>query len=242
MRYGIFSDIHSNLEALDKVIKAYEKESIDTYLCAGDVVGYATNPKECIEKVKSLASMTVAGNHDWATVNLFSLEYFNPLAEEALLWTRKTLDDKERYFLETLKLIYENKDLTLVHGTLDNPQEFDYMTDEYTAKRTSKILKTNICFVGHTHVAGIFIEDNQGNLYYNEEGFQEILPEHRYIVNVGSVGQPRDNNPKAAYCIYDTERKEIQIKRVDYDMETARKKIISCGLPRFLGDRLFVGR
>jgi predicted phosphodiesterase len=242
MRYGIFSDIHSNLEALDTVIKAYKKESIDIYLCGGDAVGYAANPKECIEKVKSLANITVAGNHDWAGVDLFSLEYFNPLAKEAILWMRKILDDNERYFLETLKLVYENKDLTLVHGTLDNPQEFDYMTDEYTAQRTFKILKTNICFVGHSHVAGIFIEDELGKLYYNEEGFQEILPTHKYIVNVGSVGQPRDHNPKAAYCIYDTEKKEIRIKRINYDIESVRKKIITCGLPKFLGDRLLVGR
>ncbi len=108
MRYGIFSDVHSNLEALNAVIDVYKKESIDKYLCGGDVVGYAANPNECVEKVKPLATVTVAGNHDWAAVNLFNLDYFNPVAKEAILWTKGKLDNKSSYFLETLKLVYKD--------------------------------------------------------------------------------------------------------------------------------------
>lgn len=242
MRYGIFSDIHSNLEAFDSVIKAYKSEAIDKYLCIGDVVGYATNPKECIEKVSKLAMITVAGNHDWAAVNLFSLDYFNEIAKEALLWARRNIDDTDRIFLESLKPTYKNKDFTLVHGTLDNPQEFNYMTDGYIAEETFRILDTNICFVGHTHHPGAFIKDKNESMHYRQDGSYDIKPDNKYIINVGSVGQPRDANPKAAYCIYDSEKREVRIKRIAYDFESSRKKIIDAGLAKFLGDRLLSGR
>jgi len=242
MRYGIFSDIHSNLEALDAAIKAYKKEDIDKYLCIGDVVGYATNPKECLEKVKRLSMITVAGNHDWASVNLFSTDYFNPLAKEAVSWTQRNLDDRGRYFLEGLPLVYKNEDLTMVHGTLHEPDEFNYMTDGYIASHTFELLETDICFVGHTHVPGIFIKSKDGRVRYQVEGNTDIKEGNRYIMNVGSIGQPRDGNPKAAYCIYDTDKKNAQIKRINYDIQAARKKIIAEGLPKFLGERLIIGR
>jgi predicted phosphodiesterase len=242
MRYGIFSDVHSNLEALEAVIEAYKREDIDKYLCAGDVVGYAANPKECIEKAKTLAMITVAGNHDLASVDLFSTDYFNPAASKAISWTKHNLGNQDRYFLESLKLVYQNEDLTLVHGTLDNPQDFDYMLDGYTASKTFALIETRLCFIGHSHVAGIFIQDVKGRIDYREDNSIGIKDGFRYIVNVGSVGQPRDGNPKAAYSIYDTDNKEVKIKRVSYDMEKAKKKIFEAGLPGSLGERLLLGK
>lgn len=242
MRYGIFADIHSNLEALDAVIEAYQKEAIDKYLCIGDSVGYAANPKECVKKIRQLSWAVVAGNHDWASVYLFSVDYFNPVAAEAIFWTRQNLDDDSRYFLENLKPVYRNEDLTLVHGTLDNPQEFNYMTDGYIAWETFKILETDICFIGHTHVPGVFMTDKDGHMQYRKDDFIEIKKGFKYIINAGSVGQPRDGDPKAAYSIYDTDKKEVRIKRMDYNIEVTRKKIIAAGLPGFLADRLLAGR
>ncbi|OGX17098.1 MAG: hypothetical protein A3K83_01945 [Omnitrophica WOR_2 bacterium RBG_13_44_8b] len=242
MRYAIFADVHSNLEALDVVINASKHESIDKYLCAGDIVGYGANPNECIEKVKTIAMIALAGNHDWAAVNLFSTDYFNPAAKEAVFWTKKNLAEKNRSFLGSLKLVYKDEDLTLVHGTLDNPQDFNYMVDGYSAQETLKLMETKICFVGHTHVAGIFMRDRYGGLHYGKEAAVDIKPGNKYVVNVGSVGQPRDGIPKAAYCVYDTEKKSIQLKRADYDLKLARKKIMAAGLPQFLADRLIMGR
>lgn len=242
MRYGIFSDIHSNLEALDTVIEAYRKEKIDRYLCVGDVVGYASSPKECIEKIRMLVMITLAGNHDWASVNLISTDYFNPDALEAVFWTQRNLDEEGRYFLEHLMLVYKNEDLTMVHGTLDEPGDFNYMTDGYIASRTFELLETNICFVGHTHVPGVFIKSKDSRIRYQEDSNINIKEDSKYIINVGSVGQPRDGNPKAAYCIYDSDKKNVQIKRISYDIQTVRKKIIAGGLPRFLGERLLIGR
>ena len=242
MRYGIFSDVHSNLEALEAVIKEYKKEAIDTYLCLGDVVGYAANPNECVDKVKRLARVTVCGNHDWASVGLFSANYFNPVAGEAINWTKHYLNDEAWVFLESLKTVYEFDDLTLVHGTLDNPADFNYMVDCYDASETFELLNSNVCFVGHTHVAGVFIQDQHKNIRYSNPSSLGLKDGNRCIVNVGSVGQPRDDNPAAAYCIYDTHKNEILIKRIGYDVGVTRNKIIDAGLPRFLGDRLIAGR
>ena len=242
MRYGIFSDIHSNLEALEAVLSAYQKESIGKYLCLGDIVGYAANPKECVRRIESLTQVNVAGNHDWAALDLFSVAYFNTAAAEAIFWTKSKIDDKSISFLKSMKLLYQNEDLILVHGTLHEPQEFDYLTDCFVAKESFRLMQTNICFIGHTHVPGIFIRDKDGSTHYREGDYIQIQEGNKYIVNVGSVGQPRDGNPKAAYCIYDTKNKEVRIKRTDYDIRSARNKIIEAGLPSFLGDRLLKGR
>ncbi|MFA5411136.1 MAG: metallophosphoesterase family protein [Candidatus Omnitrophota bacterium] len=241
MRYGIFSDIHSNLEAWEAAITAYQSENIDRYLCLGDVVGYAANPKECVAAVAALAAVTVAGNHDWASVDLFSLDYFNPLAREAICWTKRNLGGREKSFLESLRLTYKNEDLTLVHGTLDNPEDFNYLSDDFSAKGTFRLLENNLCFVGHTHVSGIFVQDKDGRIYYQDDAGIRIKEDNKYIINVGSVGQPRDGNPQACYCIYDSAKKEAEIKRIGYDIEAAARKIVNAGLPRFLAERLLSG-
>lgn len=242
MRYGIFSDIHSNLEALDKVIEAFKLEGIDRYLCVGDVVGYAANPKECLQETKALASNIIAGNHDWVVAGLFPQEYFNPYAKQAAIWTISTLDEQEKYFLTTLKLTYQNVDLTLAHGTLDNPQDFNYLFYPDDARETFALMETEVCFIGHSHVAGIFVNDSKDNIYYTNEPKISLKRGFKYIVNVGSVGQPRDGNPRASCCIYDTDKHVILIKRVDYEIKMTQKKILDAGLPRFLAERLEIGR
>lgn len=241
MRYGIFADIHSNLEALEAVIEAYKKESIDRYFCAGDIVGYAANPGECIEKVSSLAGIAIAGNHDWAAVDLFPDDYFNPAARQALAWTRGNLGDRGRSFLKALKLTYSNNGLVMAHGTLEKPQDFNYISDGYMAEKAFRLMEVDICFVAHTHVPGIYIKDSGKILSYTQDNQVDIRIENKYIVNVGSVGQPRDGNPDSAYCIYDSVKRKVQIKRVSYNTEITRKKIIDAGLPKFLGDRLLTG-
>jgi diadenosine tetraphosphatase ApaH/serine/threonine PP2A family protein phosphatase len=144
-------------------------------------------------------------------------------------------------FLEGLKLVYKKDELTLVHGTLAHPDEFGYMTTSYTAEESFSLLETKICFVGHTHWLGTFVQDKSGILGFSADTKINIKEGCRYIVNVGSVGQPRDNNPKAAYCIYDTDKNQIEIKRANYDIKTAYKKIIAAGLPEYLGNRLLRG-
>ena len=242
MRYGIFADIHSNLEALEAVLGAYKQASIDKYLCVGDIVGYAANPKECIEIVKSSANVSVAGNHDWASAGLISLDYFNPLAAKAVIWTQDKLEEKERYFLKSLKLTFSNDDLILVHGTLDEPDNFRYLTKAQSAATTFNLLNIPVCFVGHTHAPAIFIQDKDRRIYGLSSGKIKLEKDKKYIVNVGSVGQPRDGSPLASYCIYDTNSKTVWIKRIDYNFKSAQEKIIAAGLPGFLAERLALGR
>lgn len=241
MRYGIFSDVHSNLEAFEAVIEALKIERIDNYLCIGDIVGYAADPKECIKKTKQLSPIIVCGNHDWASVGLTDIKYFNPVAEEALIWTSRVLDREEEYFLRSLKLVYTSDKFILVHGTLDMPEKFDYLLDTSSAYRTFNLMKVPLCFVGHSHVPLIFIEED-GRVNYLFESEIKIEQGKRYIVNVGSVGQPRDSDPRATYCIFDTEERRIQIKRTSYNVERAKEKIIKAGLPKFLAERLSIGR
>lgn len=242
MRYAIFSDVHSNLEALEAVIKAYESEAVDKYFCVGDSVGYGANPNECIAKIRALETISVAGNHDWASVNKFSLDNLVPLARQAVCWTMNHLSQGNRDFLEHLTLVYKNGHLTLAHGSLNCPQEFNYTHTGEDAWAAFNILETKLCFIGHSHIPGIFIRDITDNIRYSEESSIEIKEYNNYIINVGSVGQPRDGNPKACFCIYDTDTAVVEIKRVAYNAEETQNKIISAGLPRRLGDRLLIGK
>jgi predicted phosphodiesterase len=240
MRYAIFSDIHGNLEAYQEVIKEYKNEKIDQFLCIGDIVGYGADPKECIRKTQELEAITVAGNHDWAAVGLIDMAYFNPLAKQAIYWTVNQLDKEEKEFLKTLDLVYENQDLILVHGMLNEPAKFHYLLDKVVAEENFNLMKKNICFVGHSHTAGVFIE-YQNSISYLLEPKIKIESNKNYIINVGSIGQPRDRDKRASYCIFDTEKKEVILKRINYNIKKTQEKIVRAGLPPFLASRLAVG-
>ena len=157
MRYGIISDIHGNLEALETAIDALSREKIDTYLCVGDIVGYAANPAECIEETKALTPHIVCGNHDIASSGLMGTSSFNEAAREAVIWTRNNLSQENIAFLKRLNYIYKNEHFILVHGTLEEPEAFHYMSDGYEAHRTFRLMgDTRVSFVGHSHIPGIF--------------------------------------------------------------------------------------
>jgi diadenosine tetraphosphatase ApaH/serine/threonine PP2A family protein phosphatase len=241
MRYGIFSDVHSNLPALQTVLKAYAEEKIDRYVCIGDIVGYAASPKECIAEIRKLNPLLVAGNHDWACVDLLNTQDFNSFAQEAVAWTRGQLSKEEKEFLTSLELVLDNDDFILAHGTLDNAENFNYLYDQMDAQVTFELMSGRICFVGHTHIPGIFTL--QGNrMTYSQKYPLWLTPQNKYIVNVGSVGQPRDRDPRASYCVLDTESGMVEIKRIGYDIKEAQEKITSAGLPAFLAERLSSGR
>lgn len=241
MRYAIFSDIHGNLEAFEAVLKAMAQERPDGYFCVGDIVGYGADPAECIKKVQELKPTIVAGNHDWAVVELTDVEYFNSFAKAAVLWTRENLSEEDLEYLKSLKLTYQDREITLVHGTLDYPEEFSYVLDGYAAAKTMALMRTQVCFIGHSHVAGIFY-DNKGIVNYAADSKMEIRPGNKYLVNVGSVGQPRDGDPRASYCVYDDTEGVVEIKRVPYDVAGAQRHIMKEGLPRVLASRLSEGR
>lgn len=244
MRYAIFSDIHSNLEAYEEVLKAFLKEKVDGYYCGGDIVGYGADPSACIDKTRELNPYIVAGNHDWGAVGLTDIDNFTENAKNAILWTQDVLTGSDKEYLKNLELLYK-KDFIMVHGSLNKPEEFEYifgLSEAYNTFLRMNEQNISLCFVGHSHVVGVFVEDREGNIGYNSWPEIKLEEQKRYIVNVGSVGQPRDIDPRAAYCIYDTEKKIIEIKRVRYDIEKAKAKIIKAGLPRILAERLSLGR
>ena len=241
MRYGIIADIHSNLEALRSVLKALEDKAIDKYICVGDVVGYGADPKECLQIVRELCPDTVAGNHDYGAIELLNLDYFNPQAKEAILWTKEQLNEEEVSYLKGLELTQKEDNFLIVHATPLSPEEWNYINSTFTAFQNFRGFEEKVCFVGHSHIPIVFSLDPGGRCNYAFETEIHIADDQRYIINVGSVGQPREGNPLASFAVYDTDTSEMEINRVEYDVETAKKKIVDAGLPRELAFRLSSG-
>ena len=243
MKIGIISDIHSNSEAIDSVLKNIK--DVDEFICLGDIVGYGADPNYCIEKVKGLNCRCIGGNHDFAVAGKVNINYFNYTARVAILWTSLQLKKENLNFLLNLKNKIELKDnVFAVHGSPENPL-LEYILDKDTASLIFSKFDFKIYFVGHSHLAGCFSLDENNNqidyINYRNGGRIEINKNKRYIINCGSVGQPRDGNPKASYGIYDLEYGTVNIYRVSYPINLTQKKIINAGLPRSLADRLGYG-
>ena len=241
MRYGILGDIHANLEALGTVVEALERESVDGWISVGDVVGYGADPNACIKFVQDLEATVVAGNHDFAVCNRLNVDFFNAYAREAVLWTRKRLSTEEMGFLEGLELTAVLDDeVSVVHGSLNFPEMFDYIQTSYDAHLSLQALTTPVCFLGHSHVPVTFVQGQ--TVSYTLDPVIQIKEGERALVNVGSVGQPRDEDPRAAYAVYDSETRTVEVKRIEYAVEDAGKKILDAGLPEILAERIKYGR
>ena len=237
MRYAIFSDVHSNLEAFQAVRLAYQNENIDHYLCLGDIVGYGTDYSQCIRLIKELKAVTVAGNHEWGVCGKLPLESFTPLAKEAVAWTAKRLNPEELSFLGSLPLTHSLEDFVLAHSSLETPEEFYYLNNYDQAYNTFNLLRKTACFIGHTHKPGIFVQEN-ALLSFCKAGTLRLEENKRYIINAGSVGQSRDGDWRASFAVYDSSSKTVEIKRIAYDVKTTQKKILACGLTEELALRL----
>lgn len=240
MRYAIISDIHSNLEALDAVLQAVRGESIDRYLSTGDIVGYGADPEACVARMRSLDPVIVAGNHDWAVAGRLSLDFFNSYARDAIEWTRTRLGAEDLRWLGGLPLTRRWAEITLVHATLNGPENFDYLLTAYDAHLSLEILDTPLCFVGHSHVPVTFAQNGTVTFSFASEFHLEDAA--KAIVNAGSVGQPRDGNPDASFGIYDSSTRVVEVRRVSYDIGAASRKILAAGLPPVLAERLWLGK
>jgi diadenosine tetraphosphatase ApaH/serine/threonine PP2A family protein phosphatase len=240
LRYAILADIHSNLEALNAVLEALADKRVDRHICAGDVVGYGADPKACLDKIRELCPTVVAGNHDWAVADRLSMEFFNPYARKAILWTREQLEPGDVEWLGDLELEADiNADSMIVHSTIHDPAAFDYLLSSYDAYLSMKALRKPLCFVGHSHIPITFLE--RGGLGFTFAERIDLTKTTKAIVNPGSVGQPRDENPLAGYAVYDTVKRRVELYRVEYDIDSAVAKIEAAGLPQPLADRLRVG-
>src|SRR6266436_7078759 len=240
MRFAIFGDIHANLEAFEAVLADAEKEGCDRNICLGDIVGYNADPKACLDKVRELKCPIVKGNHDDYASTLNSLDNFNPLAESAIRWTRDRLSEEDKTFLRDLPLVNEVESFTIVHATLDSPGDWGYVLNQLDAAASFSRQDRQVCFFGHTHSPRLFVKD--GSVVGFPLTEVKIEPTKQYFINVGSVGQPRDGDWRAAYAIYDLDSKKVTLRRLKYDIEKAQAKIRNAGLPLKLADRLFLGR
>lgn len=242
MLYAIFSDIHSNLQAYEAIVEDFKKEKVDKYLCVGDIVGYGANPRECIQLTINLNCPAVCGNHDLAAVGKISTENFTQHAKEAIFWTQHNVTEIGQKYLAELPFTYNETNFTLVHGSLSFPEEFNYVLSARDAADSISLQKTQLCFIGHSHIPGIFFKDERDHVSFIKNQQLTIMPKVLYLINVGSIGQPRDGNWRACYIIYDDKKNLLCFKRIEYDVKTASKAIIDAGLPRHLADRLKKGK
>ncbi len=244
MKIGIISDIHSNSEAIDSVLGNIE--DVDELICLGDIVGYSADPNYCVEKIRSLKCRCIGGNHDFAVAGKVNINYFNSTARTAILWTSLHLKKENLDFLLNLeKKIELRNDVLAVHGSPQNPL-LEYILDKDTANLIFRKFHFKIYFVGHSHLAGCFSFNENNNqidyMNFSHGGSIEFNENKRYIINCGSVGQPRDGNPRASYGIYDLKYNAINIYRVSYPVKLTQSKIINAGLPESLACRLGYGR
>ena len=250
MRYAVLSDIHSNLEALTAVLDALASERIDRYCCLGDAIGYGADPSACLERLQRCEAVSVSGNHEMGCIGKLDLGGFHDAAREALTWTRDQLGFGELDQLRRWPLKTEEGPCTLVHATLRHPERFAYLVDTAQAIETLAWCRTPFCLVGHTHLPCVVEYDRERRqllrvLTQPAELADVPLdgsPDRRYLINPGSVGQPRDGDPRASVAILDDAARRVSIRRIPYDIPAAQRKIREAGLPGFLADRLSVGR
>lgn len=232
MRYAIISDIHSNLEALTKALSIIDGKNVDAIICLGDIVGYGANPNECVDLIRARCSAVVLGNHDAAALNTALAYDFNSIARRAIQWTSDQLSTESRLFLATLPMTVVKENILFVHSSPDVPEAWDYIVEPDEASYALRSVKEQICFIGHTHVPGIYSERGRAKF---------VTAEERYIVNVGSIGQPRDGNPMLSFGLFDSAEWNFEFIRSDYDIQTAAEKIYAAQLPEELGNRLLYG-
>jgi len=237
MLHAVLSDIHGNLEALDAVLADLEKHRPVSIACLGDFVGYGASPNECIDRLRPRIEVAVAGNHDLAACGRLKLGYFNVEAASAARWTDQNLSEANRAYLQGLAFSARWRGTLLVHASPSQPENWHYVLSPPEAEAEMSTYSETICLIGHSHYPGTFDRDN-GRVSYTRTPEIRMERGHRYLVNVGSVGQPRDGDPRAAYLLYDEHGRQLRHVRVEYDIAAAMQRILDAGLPQFLAERL----
>lgn len=239
-KFAILGDIHGNLEALRNVVEDALGQGVTDFACVGDIVGYNANPAEALDIIRDLKCSVVKGNHDHYCVNDECLEDFHPLAARVVEWTRNQLSQDQITYLRNLPLLAVRDGFTLVHSTLDMPEKWGYVFDALDADASFNYQTTTACFHGHTHLPVCY--EKQERVTRFEFTRVRLVMGKRYFINVGSVGQPRDGDPRAAYVIFQTRTREVELRRVRYDYAKTGEKIRKAGLPERLAKRLEVGK
>ncbi|HKX46721.1 MAG TPA: metallophosphoesterase family protein [Planctomycetota bacterium] len=243
MKYGILGDIHANLSALETAIRFLEDEDTDVFVSVGDVVGYGAAPVECIELLREVGARVVKGNHDAACAGEIGVEGFNRYAQDAVAWTRTVLPKSQASWLRGLPLVLDLVDCEVAHGTLVDPERWEYLLGIDDAMRSLDRLARRVCFVGHSHVPLTVVRPREAahRTALAPDPELELTEMLATIANVGSVGQPRDHDPRLAVALYDGDSELLTLHRLEYDVEREAARIVAAGLPVILGDRLRAG-
>lgn len=232
MRIAIISDVHSNLEALTSALETIDAKRVDEIVCLGDTVGYGANPNECLSLVRSRCSLILQGNHDAAAVDLSVANQFTLNAQLSAIWTFGILPDGDKGFLRDLPQMKQRGDLLFSHASPYEPEEWHYVISEFDTREAFGAFAQKVCFIGHSHIPVVFSQQGKA---------AAVEPSGQFIVNVGSVGQPRDGNPDLSFGIFDTDLWSYENVRTGYDVDGAARKIRDAGLPRSLAERLYRG-
>jgi diadenosine tetraphosphatase ApaH/serine/threonine PP2A family protein phosphatase len=242
MRYGIYSDIHGNLEALQAVLDSMQALGVERRICLGDLVGYCANPNECVEVIREKSDLVILGNHDSVALGRESSENFNFYARRAIEWTRENLSKESVDFLNKLSYMESEGELCFVHASPRSPADWYYVTSLDDAVDAFSFFRQRICFVGHTHWPVIVVMEGEQSFRICDTLSYTLEKGQRMLVNVGSVGQPRDRNPLASWTICDSETLSVEIVRVPYDIGKAQKKMRESDFADFLVHRLSEGK
>ncbi len=242
MTWAFYSDVHANYEALEAVIADFARKDVSRSFFLGDAVGYGASPNECVEQIAAISEVRLLGNHDEAALNEEPPGDFNQYAKTAMDWTRATLDTRAKAIMQTFTIGEVREGFCLAHGSPDQPEQWNYVLDQVSAGQALSACSGQACLVGHTHQPLFFYQNGEGLPTASAVNEFELEQNKRYVVNVGSVGQPRDGDPRAGYVLYDPEKRRLQFRRVAYNIKMAQEKIRQAGLPEFLASRLAMGR
>jgi len=243
MRYAVLGDIHSNESALRVVLEAIDRSHVDQIISVGDVVGYGAAPQACIDLLREREAVVVMGNHDAACVGQLDDHTFNQYARAAVAWTRNELSRESLRWLESLPLMVSLGHCQVAHGSIHDPALFEYVRTTGDANPSLDQMTLPVAFVGHTHVpiALLRLADSQGRTAYAPTIDLDLSESDRCLINVGSVGQPRDEDHRTGWVLFDSDAELVRIERLEYDIEREAARIRDAGLPRVLGDRLYLG-
>ena len=240
MLWAIFSDVHSNLPALEAVLAEIDASGAQRRLCLGDLVGYGPHPAEVIDRIRGLGCEVLVGNHDLAAVGLLDATCFNVYARQAIEWTTRQLSSDHRSYLANLPLTLETGPIAAVHATRDEPAEFLYLQTRQHAGALMRDQGRFLGVFGHTHMPLAFLmREDQISLSFDSE--LDLSTFDRALINVGSVGQPRDEDPRAAFVLFDDNSRRAEIRRVAYDIALVAREMRALGLPNLLAERLHYG-
>lgn len=243
MILALISDVHGNLEALTAVMKDIKDNSAaEKVVFLGDAVGYGANPNEVLAIIDSECEIKLMGNHDYSALGLLDVEDFNSYARDAIVYTTAVLDSTAIATLSSLRLTAETESTQFVHATPDNPSAWNYCLTIHEAEKQFRSFKKRICFLGHSHKPIVYGHTFAGETYVIRPEEIKLEPESRYIVNIGSVGQPRDGNPRSCYVLYDSDNDTLTYRRIAYDLAAAQAKMAAAKLPDFLIERLSSGK